>query len=195
VWAVIGLGNPGRQYSGTRHNAGVTFVRRIAKAWKTKLRKKRFSSKIVEIERKNRKIMLALPQTYMNNSGLAVKQIMEGRNLLPEQLLVVYDDLDIPLGEIRVKQRGSSGTHRGMGSIVQEIGTTEFPRLRIGIGPLPPGEDAVEYVLSSFEKTEGPLLEKGIKKAQDALGMILDGRAEEAMNIYNQKGMTATDSL
>ncbi len=195
MWAVIGLGNPGRQYSGTRHNAGGTFVRRIAKAWKTKLRKKRFLSKIVEIERKNRKIMLALPQAYMNNSGLAVKKIMKGRNLLPGQLLIVYDDLDIPLGEIRIRQRGSAGTHKGMGSIVQEIGTTEFPRLRIGIGPLPPGEDAVEYVLSSFEKTEGPLLEAGIKKAQDALEMILDGRTEEAMTTYNQKGMTATDSL
>lgn len=193
MWAVIGLGNPGRQYSGTRHNAGSTFVRRIAKAWKTKLRKKRFSSKIVEIEREDRKIMLALPQTYMNNSGLAVKQIMEGRNLLPEQLFVVYDDLDIPLGEIRIRKRGSSGTHKGMGSIVQEIGTTEFPRMRIGIGPLPSGKDAVEYVLSSFEKTEGSLLEEGMKKAQEAFGMILDGRVEEAMNTYNQKRMTTAD--
>ena len=137
--------------------------------------------------------MLALPQTYMNNSGLAVKQIMEGRNLLPEQLFVVYDDLDIPLGEIRIRKRGSSGTHKGMGSIVQEIGTTEFPRMRIGIGPLPPGKDAVEYVLSFFEKTEDPLLEEGMKKAQEAFGMILDGRVEEAMNTYNQKGMTTAD--
>ncbi len=193
MWAVIGLGNPGRQYSGTRHNAGGTFVRSMAKAWKTKLRKKRFSSKIVEIEWENRKIMLALPQTYMNNSGLAVKQIMEGRNLLPEQLFVVYDDLDIPLGEIRIRKRGSSGTHKGMRSIVREIGTTEFPRMRIGIGPLPPGKDAVEYVLSSFEKTEDPLLEEGMKKAQEAFGMILDGRVEEAMNTYNQKGMTTAD--
>lgn len=193
MWAVIGLGNPGRQYSGTRHNAGGTFVRSMAKAWKTKLRKKRFSSKIVEIEWENRKIMLALPQTYMNNSGLAVKQIMEGRNLLPEQLFVVYDDLDIPLGEIRIRKRGSSGTHKGMGSIVREIGTTEFPRMRIGIGPLPPGKDAVEYVLSSFEKTEDPLLEEGMKKAQEAFGMILDGRVEEAMNTYNQKRMTTAD--
>lgn len=193
MWAVIGLGNPGRQYSGTRHNAGGTFVRSMAKAWKTKLRKKRFSSKIVEIEWENRKIMLALPQTYMNNSGLAVKQIMEGRNLRPEQLFVVYDDLDIPLGEIRIRKRGSSGTHKGMRSIVREIGTTEFPRMRIGIGPLPPGKDAVEYVLSSFEKTEDPLLEEGMKKAQEAFGMILDGRVEEAMNTYNQKRMTTAD--
>jgi PTH1 family peptidyl-tRNA hydrolase len=188
LWAVVGLGNPGRRYSGTRHNVGFTFVRRVAKAWETKLRKRRFSSKIAEVEKENERIMLVLPQTYMNNSGVAVKQIMEGRNIQPEQLLVVYDDLDIPLGEIRVRKRGSSGTHKGMRSIVQEIETTQFPRMRIGIGPLPAGEDAVEYVLSCFDETEGVLLEESLKSAREALEMILDGRVEAAMNMYNQRG-------
>jgi PTH1 family peptidyl-tRNA hydrolase len=188
LWAVVGLGNPGRRYSGTRHNVGFTFVRRVAKAWETKLRKRRFSSKIAEVEKEKERIMLVLPQTYMNNSGVAVKQIMEGRNIQPEQLLVVYDDLDIPLGEIRVRKRGSSGTHKGMRSIVQEIETTQFPRMRIGIGPLPAGEDAVEYVLSCFDETEGVLLEESLKSAREALEMILDGRVEAAMNMYNQRG-------
>jgi PTH1 family peptidyl-tRNA hydrolase len=188
LWAVVGLGNPGRRYSGTRHNVGFTFVRRVAKSWETKLRKRRFSSKIAEVEKENERIMLVLPQTYMNNSGVAVKQIMEGRNIQPEQLLVVYDDLDIPLGEIRVRKGGSSGTHKGMRSIVQEIETTQFPRMRIGIGPLPAGEDAVEYVLSCFDETEGVLLEESLKNAREALEMILDGRVEAAMNIYNQRG-------
>lgn len=188
MWAVVGLGNPGRRYSGTRHNVGFTFVRRVAKAWETKLRKRRFSSKIAEVEKEDERIMLVLPQTYMNNSGVAVKQIMEGRNIQPEQLLVVYDDLDIPLGEIRVRKRGSSGTHKGMRSIVQEIETTQFPRMRIGIGPLPAGEDAVEYVLSCFDETEGVLLEESLKSAREALEMILDGRVEAAMNMYNQRG-------
>lgn len=188
MWAVVGLGNPGRRYSGTRHNVGFTFVRRVAKAWETKLRKRRFSSKIAEVEKENERIMLVLPQTYMNNSGVAVKRIMEGRNIQPEQLLVVYDDLDIPLGEIRVRKRGSSGTHKGMRSIVQEIETTQFPRMRIGIGPLPAGEDAVEYVLSCFDETEGVLLEESLKSAREALEMILDGRVEAAMNMYNQRG-------
>jgi len=188
LWAVVGLGNPGRRYSGTRHNVGFTFVRRVAKAWETKLRKRRFSSKIAEVEKKKERIMLVLPQTYMNNSGVAVKQIMEGRNIQPEQLLVVYDDLDIPLGEIRIRERGSSGTHKGMRSIVQEIETTQFPRMRIGIGPLPAGEDAVEYVLSCFDETEGVLLEESLKSASEALEMILDSRMEAAMNMYNQRG-------
>lgn len=192
MWAVVGLGNPGRRYSGTRHNVGFTFVRRVAKAWETKLRKKRFSSKMVEVEKKNERVMLALPQTYMNNSGVAVKRIMEGRNIQPGQLFVVYDDLDIPLGEIRIRKKGSAGTHKGMRSIVQEIDTTEFLRMRIGIGPLPPGEDAVEYVLSRFDETEGVLLEESLKRAREALEMILDGRVEDAMNTYNQRGKAAT---
>jgi PTH1 family peptidyl-tRNA hydrolase len=164
----------------------------VAKAWETRLRKRRFSSKIAEVEKKNERIMLVLPQTYMNNSGVAVKRIMEGRNIQPEQLLVVYDDLDIPLGEIRIRKRGSSGTHKGMRSIVQEIETAEFPRMRIGIGPLPSGEDAVEYVLSCFGETEGVLLEEGLKRAREALEMILDGRVEAAMNTYNQRGKVTT---
>ena len=188
MWAVVGLGNPGRRYSGTRHNVGFTFVRRVAKAWETKLRKRRFSSKIAEVEKEKERIMLVLPQTYMNNSGVAVKRIMEGRNIQPEHLLVVYDDLDIPLGEIRIRERGSSGTHKGMRSIVQEIETTQFPRMRIGIGPLPAGEDAVEYVLSCFDETEGVLLEESLKSASEALEMIMDSRMEAAMNMYNQRG-------
>lgn len=191
MWAVVGLGNPGRRYSGTRHNAGFLFVRSIAKTWKIRLKKRRFSSKIGEVERKREKIMLALPQNYMNNSGVAVKQILAGRNIRPEKLIVVYDDLDIPLGEIRIRKSGGAGTHKGMGSVVREIETTEFPRIRLGIGPLPPGEDAVDYVLSAFEKREIPLLVDGLKKAQEALELILSGSVEEAMNTYNQKGKTA----
>lgn len=191
MWAVVGLGNPGRRYSGTRHNAGFLFVRSMAKTWKIRLKKRRFSSKIGEVERKSEKIMLALPQNYMNNSGVAVKQILAGRNIRPEKLIVVYDDLDIPLGEIRIRKAGSAGTHKGMGSVVREIETTEFSRMRLGIGPLPPGEDAVDYVLSAFEKREIPLLVEGLKKAQEALELILTGSVEEAMNTYNQRGKTA----
>lgn len=193
MWAIVGLGNPGRRYSGTRHNVGFTFVRSVAKAWNIKLRKKRFSSKIAEVKKNKEKIMLVLPQTYMNNSGLAVKQIMEGRDIQPGKILTVYDDLDIPLGEIRIRKRGSAGTHKGMRSVVKEIGTGEFPRMRIGIGPLPYGEDAVEYVLSCFDKSEDALREESLKKASEALDMILDGRIDEAMNTYNQRGKAAAN--
>ncbi|NQT80549.1 MAG: aminoacyl-tRNA hydrolase [Candidatus Aminicenantes bacterium] len=190
MWAVVGLGNPGRRYAGTRHNAGFAFIKRIAKEWKVKLRKKRYFSKVVEIKKEKERVLLATPHTYMNKSGLAVKNILEVRGIKPERLIVVFDDLDIPLGEIRIRKRGGPGTHKGMNSIFQEIQTTEYPRIRVGIGPLEPDEDAVNYVLSPFDKSEEPLLEEGLKKAQEALGMILSGNVEEAMNIYNKKRKT-----
>ncbi len=187
MWAVVGLGNPGRRYSGTRHNVGFTFIRKTAKEWKVKLRKRIFFSKAGEVEREEEKIILALPQTFMNRSGLAVKKILEGRDIKPEHLVVVYDDLDIPLGEIRIRRRGGPGTHKGMSSIVEEIRTEDFPRIRIGLGPLPDGEDAVDYVLSSFDKTEEQRLEEGLKNAREALEMILSGEVERAMNTYNHR--------
>jgi len=193
LWAVVGLGNPGKRYSGTRHNIGFTFIRRTAREWKVKLRKRIFFSKAGEVERKEEKILLALPQTYMNKSGLTVKKILEGRDIKPEHLVVVYDDLDIPLGEIRIRKRGGPGTHKGMSSIVEEIRTEEFPRIRVGLGPLPDGKDAVDYVLSSFDKAEEPRLEEGLRKASEALEMILSGEVERAMNTYNHRGKASSD--
>jgi PTH1 family peptidyl-tRNA hydrolase len=193
LWAVVGLGNPGRRYSGTRHNVGFTFIKRTAREWKVKLRKKIFFSKAGEVKRKEEKILLALPQTYMNKSGLTVKKIMEGRDIRPEHLVVVYDDLDVPLGEIRIRKRGGPGTHKGMSSIVAEIRTEEFPRIRVGLGPLPDGENAVNYVLSSFDKAEESRLEEGLRKARGALEMILSGEVERAMNTYNHRGKTLSD--
>jgi len=193
LWAVVGLGNPGKRYSGTRHNVGFTFIKKTAKEWKVKLRKKIFFSKAGEVKRKEEKILLALPQTYMNKSGLTVKKIMEGRDIKPEHLVVVYDDLDIPLGEIRIRKRGGPGTHKGMSSIVEEIRTEEFPRIRVGLGPLPGGENAVNYVLSSFDKAEESRLKEGLRKAREALEMILSGEVERAMNTYNHRGQTLSD--
>jgi PTH1 family peptidyl-tRNA hydrolase len=194
LWAVVGLGNPGRQYSGTRHNVGLSLVQRVAKAWKVRLRKKIFFSKAAEVERNKTKVLLAIPLTYMNKSGQAVKKILEGRRIKPENLIVVYDDLDIPLGEIRVKKRGGPGNHKGMISIVQEISSEEFPRIRIGIGPLSTAENAVQYVLSRFNRSQAPLLKESLKKAQHALELVLAGEAEKAMNIYNQRGKTLFNS-
>ncbi len=187
MWAVVGLGNPGRRYSETRHNVGLTVVKRAARKWKVKLRKKIFYSKAVELLRDGEKVILAYPLTYMNASGAAVRQIMEGRGIEAEQLVVVYDDLDIPLGEIRVKKSGGPGTHKGMNSIVDEIQTQEFPRIRVGIGPLRPGVNATDYVLSPFEKEEMAVVEQGLKKAIAALELVLSGDIEKAMTVYNQR--------
>ncbi len=187
MWAVVGLGNPGRRYKDTRHNVGFIFLRKLAKEWEVRLRKKIFLSKAARVMRENEEILLAMPQTYMNNCGLALKSILEGSPLPLEQLVVVYDDLDIPLGEIRIRKEGSAGTHKGMVSIIKEIQSTQFPRIRIGIGPLSPDADAVDYVLSPFNQEEKTILEKSLKMARGALDLILAGRTEKAMNLYNQK--------
>jgi PTH1 family peptidyl-tRNA hydrolase len=182
---VIGLGNPGKKYLGTRHNAGFSLIRKIAKDWEIKIRKRRFMSKAAIAERSQGKILLAMPQTYMNRSGMAVKQIMDTKKISPERLLVIYDDLDIPLGEIRIRKEGGAGAHKGMISVIQEIETTRFPRIRLGIGPLEPDVEATDFVLSPFEENQAQLLKEGLSKAQNALEYIINDEIEKAMNLYN----------
>ena len=185
MWAVIGLGNPGKRYIHTRHNVGFFFVKRVAKSWEIKLRKRSCSSKTVLTEQHGEQILLVLPQTYMNNSGVAVKCVLESRGVAPDNLLVVYDDLDLPLGEIRIRTSGGPGTHNGMNSIVREIQTTQFPRMRVGIGPLTPDEAATDFVLAPFEEEESSLLNRSLNTAQKALDLILNGNIEKAMNQFN----------
>ena len=187
MWVVVGLGNPGRKYSQTRHNAGFMFIKRLSKEWKIKLKKRNVWVKSGEVMRSKERVLLALPQTFMNQSGMAVRKILEESRISPERLVVVYDDLDMPLGEIRIRKEGGAGTHKGIISVIQEVKTTKFPRIRLGIGPHPSSEDTTRYVLSSFDKKEKILLEKSLEKAQEALEIILDGEIEKAMNIYNQR--------
>ncbi|MFQ5721059.1 MAG: aminoacyl-tRNA hydrolase, partial [Candidatus Aminicenantales bacterium] len=125
--------------------------------------------------------------TYMNNSGLAVKSMVEGSWVIPDHLVVIYDDLAIPLGEIRIRKEGGAGSHRGLISIIKEIQTTKFPRIRIGIGPLPPGEEAVPFVLSAFRPEEKVQLEHSLERAQQALDLILENKIERAMSLYNRR--------
>lgn len=188
MWAVVGLGNPGRRYAQTRHNVGFLFIRQVARNWKVRVKKRRFQAKIAEVERAQGRILLAMPQTFMNLSGQAVKRIVGGRKIELENLVVVYDDLDIPLGDIRVRKEGSAGTHKGMTSVIQELGSGRFPRIRVGIGPLPAEGDAAEYVLSPLTPGERRLIDQTLLLAEEALGMILEGQIDEAMNRFNQKG-------
>lgn len=187
MWAVVGLGNPGKEYDGTRHNAGFSLVKKAVREANGELRGRRFQAKSAEIERGGERIFFLLPQTYMNLSGQSVREFLRNKNIPPENVVVVYDDLDIPLGEVRIRKSGTAGTHKGMQSIVRETGVTSFPRIRIGIGPLPAGRDAADFVLSPFSKADRVLLEDALDKAYDALCRILDGRIDEAMNTFNRK--------
>jgi PTH1 family peptidyl-tRNA hydrolase len=189
LWVVVGLGNPGRRYAGTRHNVGFSVIQRLARRWGAEIRRRKYGAKVAEVTRNEERLVLALPQTYMNLSGVAVRQISEAYRVAPARIVVVSDDLDIPLGQIRVRKSGSAGTHKGLRSIVAEMGTPSIPRLRIGIGPLTENEEAVEFVLSRFSREELPVVEEALAKAEEALEMILAGRIEAAMNRFNQRGM------
>jgi PTH1 family peptidyl-tRNA hydrolase len=187
LWLVVGLGNPGEEYAATRHNAGYLVVQRLARARGVELRGRTFQARTGVARGGPEDILLALPRTFMNRSGVAVRELVEKKGIPAERLVVVYDDLDLALGEIRVRKRGSPGTHKGMISIVEAIRTREFPRLRIGIGPLPEGEDAADYVLAPFGRGERRLLDRGLDDAAEALDMILAGDADRAMARFNRK--------
>jgi PTH1 family peptidyl-tRNA hydrolase len=191
LWLVVGLGNPGEEYAATRHNVGFLLVRRVARSRGVELRGRAFKARTAVVRGGDEDVLLALPQTYMNRSGISVREILAGRDIQPGRLVVAYDDLDIRLGEIRVRAKGSPGTHKGMKSIVEEIRTREFPRIRIGIGPLPDGRDAAAYVLSPFGRDERPLLENSLAEAEAALDLILAGGTDKAMARFNRRNPAA----
>jgi len=185
LWAVVGLGNPGKQYVQTKHNAGFAFMKKLSKKWGARLKKRKSSSKMIIVTREKEKVLLAMPQTYMNRSGLAVKQIVQNYAIKLKNLLVVYDDFDIPVGEIRIRKAGSAGSHKGMSSIIKELGTSLIPRIRIGIGPLDLEDDPADFVLSTFRKDDNKKFNKSLDKACQAAELFLSGQTEKAMNLYN----------
>ncbi len=187
MWAVVGLGNPGKAYAETRHNAGSRLVKSVAREWGIELRGKRYRARTVETGRGEDRVLLVLPQTFMNLSGLSVRELVRDRRIEPRNIIIVYDDLDVPLGAIRVRAQGTAGTHNGMRSVVQETGATAFPRVRIGIGPLPPEADAADFVLSPFSRAEKEVLAGALNAAREALFMILDGNVALAMTTFNHK--------
>jgi PTH1 family peptidyl-tRNA hydrolase len=187
LWLVVGLGNPGRGYKNTRHNAGFMAVERAASSWGVRFGRLPGRAKTGTAVRQRETVVLALPQTFMNRSGIAVRNLMSKKGVPPERLIVVYDDLDIDLGEIRVRTSGSPGTHNGMRSVTREIGSRDFPRIRIGIGPLPAGEEATDFVLTDFRGGEKTLLEKALGEAGEALDLLLAGESERAMVLFNRR--------
>ena len=187
MWLVVGLGNPGSEYAGTRHNAGFMVVQRLGQRWNLKFERRACSSRLTETRRGRTKIILALPQTFMNQSGLAVQSLLSTYKIKPENLLVIYDDLDLPLGEIRIRPQCSPGSHKGMKSIVEILGTTLFPRVRLGIGPRPEAVEAADYVLSQFSVEEKPKIKEAVEKACQAVEMIVAGHLAEAMNTFNRR--------
>jgi PTH1 family peptidyl-tRNA hydrolase len=187
LWVIVGLGNPGKKYASSRHNVGFILMQRLAYKHDAKWKKRKYSAKAAQVALKNGPALLVKPWTFMNRSGDAVNGLIEGMGVNLDRLIVVYDDLDIPLGEIRIKKTGGPGTHKGMVSIIQEIETTKFPRIRIGIGPLPPDVDATDFVLGEFRKEERKILEDCLITAEKALDLIMLSGVDEAMNRFNRR--------
>lgn len=185
---VVGLGNPGRRYRGTRHNVGFEVVERLARRWGARFRAEG-KAEVAEAEFAGQPVVLAKPLTYMNVSGEAVQELVHRWDLDPRQVLVVYDDIDLPVGRVRVRARGSSGGHRGMGSVLEALGTREVPRVRVGIGR--PDQDATDHVLSGFEPFERAQVEEALERAADAVEVALREGLHRAMDRFNRKAVVA----
>ncbi len=186
MWLIIGLGNPGTQYSGTRHNIGFACVKYLAMRHGLEFSRKQAHARVAEGTIAGQRVALAKPITYMNHSGQAVTGLCRWYKIdHASELVVIYDDMDLPFGKLRLRQQGSAGTHNGMKSIIAQLGSQNFLRLRVGIGQPPPGWDAVGYVLGRFSPEEEQALPDLYNRVADAIELALTRGFVMAMNRYN----------
>lgn len=185
-YIVVGLGNPGIRYENTRHNAGFMAIDRVAEKCETKIEKTKYKSLCGEAVISGKRVLLMKPQTYMNNSGQAVQEAMSFYRIPPENVIVIYDDISLNPGKMRIRKKGSHGGHNGIKSIVTLAGTEIFPRIKVGVGPKPnPDWDLADWVLSSFTEEDKENLNSAIDNVYNAVELIIDKNYEEAMNRYN----------
>jgi len=190
VKVIVGLGNPGREYAGTRHNVGFRVADLVGERLGLHWRKDEdvlFAKSFGESP-----FLVVKPQTFMNRSGYAVARFAGYHQVEPEELLVVLDDVDLPLGRIRVRASGSGGTHNGLKSVVEQLGTTAFPRMRLGVGRGDARRDLADFVLATFEPAEEPDVESLMTRAADAAQMFVVEGIQKVMNAYNPEA-TAPD--
>ena len=188
---VVGLGNPGAKYAGTRHNVGFMALERLAAAASVSFRSQaKLHGLMAELGLGEQRLRLLMPQTYMNESGRSIRSALDWFGLQPAQLLVVVDDMDLPLGKLRLRASGSAGGHNGLRSTISHLGTQDFPRLRIGIGapglnPVERKQRTVGHVLGRFEPAEQPLLESVLAEVEAGIGLIQRLGLERAGNRLN----------
>lgn len=193
---IVGLGNPGEKYNQTRHNIGFEAVDQFARLWGISLAENRKFQGIYGEGRapKTDKIRLLKPLTYMNLSGQSIRAAIDWYKLSPESVLVVYDDMDLPLGKLRLRLSGSAGGHNGMKSAIAHLGTQNFPRLRIGIGApkiVAEDKDTVSHVLGQFSKAEAAIVSEVLQLVTEAVEMSLKQGVEKAMSLYNNRTTTS----
>jgi peptidyl-tRNA hydrolase, PTH1 family len=185
VFVIAGLGNPGSEYATTRHNAGFMLVDRLAGRQGRSFQKDLRRSLTCRFEYRGVQLLLAKPKTYMNLSGTALREILHRYPANFSDLLIVYDDIALPLGKIRLRATGSSGGHRGMQSVIEALGSIEIPRLRIGVSTGEPPADCRDYVLSSFNRSEQQILEETLERAADAVETFVTDGMDRAMSQFN----------
>lgn len=185
-WLIVGLGNPGKGYERTWHNVGRMAVEALGLRHGLEIRKRRFRGLTGQGLIDGHRVRLLLPNTYMNLSGDSVIRAMAYDRVRPEQLIVLYDDFDLPLGRIRIREQGSGGSHKGMKSLLDHLKNSRFVRVRIGIGPLG-DQDAIRFVLSRIPRDSMPLLEEAIEDACQAVEWIVSGQQQTAQETFNKK--------
>lgn len=190
MYIIVGLGNPGKKYENTKHNMGFLTIDVLAEKLGIRVSRIRHRALTGEGMCGREKVLLAKPQTYMNLSGESVREILSFYKEDPEHLIVIYDDIDIPMGTLRIRKKGSAGTHNGMRSIIYQIGSGDFPRVRIGIGGERRG-DLADYVISGFSAEDREKIESAILRAADAVACIVEKGIEAAMGEYNTKAKAA----
>ena len=185
-WLVVFLGNPGARYEGTRHNAGFLAGDALSRARGVAINRARFRALTATTEIGGEKVMLMKPQTYMNLSGDAVSQAVKFYKIPPEHVLVVSDEVSLPIGKLRVRAKGSAGGHNGLKSIISCLGTDQFPRIRIGVGAPPhPDYDMADWVLSAFKNQDAEDMAKAAARAAEAVECYIQNGPEKTMNLYN----------
>jgi len=185
VFIVVGLGNPGPRYDNTRHNVGFDTIDMLSCKYGIKVSKLKHKALIGDGKIEGKKVILVKPQTFMNLSGESVRDILDWYKIPIKNLIIIYDDIDLEPGKIRVRPKGSSGTHNGMRSVIYQIQSEDFPRIRIGIGKAPEGWDLADYVLSKFNADDRKVISESICKAADAVVTIIKSGVETAMNKFN----------
>ena len=183
---IAALGNPGKKYELTRHNAGFLFADMLAEKNGAKINKIQFKSVTATLDIGGHKCLLIKPQTFMNNSGEAVREAAQFYKIPPENIIVVFDDVSLPCGKMRIRRKGSDGGHNGMKSIIYQLNSDKFPRIKLGVGEKPhPDYDLADWVLSTFKKDELKALAETCEKACDAAELMVNGDIDKAMSSFN----------
>lgn len=185
-YLIVGLGNPGSKYAFTRHNAGFLCLELLAEQQNVQLSRIKFKGVLGEARLGGHRCLLLKPQTFMNNSGESVREAAAFYKIPPERILVIFDDVSLPCGRLRIRRKGSDGGHNGIKSIIYHLGSDAFPRIKLGVGEKPnPEWDLADWVLSPFRKEELTALREASEKACDAVQKIVCGDIEQAMGLYN----------